>query len=113
MDAACSARPFIFFRPSLSLSLSLIPSFHLHLFTSLSLSLLLSQRAYNAVCVNEFLLFLLSYCGLKDAEEQCNKGGRALIKHSNLLSSPFCCGDSATKIDEALSDTQEAHYIYI
>ena len=60
-----------------------------------------------------FFCFLLSYCGLKDAEEQCNKGGSALIKHSNLLSSPFFCGDSATKIDEALSDTQEAHYIYI
>ncbi len=62
---------------------------------------------------NEFLLFLLSYCGLKDAEQQSNKEGSALIKYSNLLSSPFCCGNSATKIDEALSGTQEAHYIYI
>lgn len=70
-----------------------------------------------SVCVkrdeNEFLSFLLSYHGLKDAEQQRNKGGGALIKYSNLLSSPFCCGNSAAKIDEALSDTQEAHYIYI
>lgn len=58
-------------------------------------------------------MLCLSYCELKDAEQQCNKEGSALIKYSNLLSSSFCCGDSAAKIDEALSDVQEAHYISI
>lgn len=58
-------------------------------------------------------MFLLSYCGLKDTEQQYNKRGSVLIKCSNLLSSPFCVVDSATKIDDGLSDTQEAHYIYI
>lgn len=64
-------------------------------------------------CVNEFLLFRLLHSGLKDAEQQHNKGGSALIKYSNLLSSPFCCGNGASKINEPLSDTQGAHYIYI
>lgn len=61
----------------------------------------------------EFPVLRLSYCELKDAEQQCNKEGSALIKYINLLSSSFCCGDSAAKIDEALSDVQEAHYISI
>ena len=97
-----------FFRPPLPLSPHPFfpsPSFYLSLSHLRSLCV---QRG-----VNEFLLFLLSYCGLKDAEQQCNKGGSALIKYSNLLSSPFCCGNSAAKIDEALSNTQETHYIYI
>lgn len=109
MDAARSARPFIFLDP-LSLSFSPSP-------LSISIFLHLTLPFANSVCalcsVNEFLLFLLLYGGLKDAEQQCNKGGSTLIKYSNLLSSPFCCGNSASKINEALSDTQEAHYIYI
>lgn len=95
-----------FFRtPPLSIY---IPSSHLHLFF---LPLILFFFAFSVWV--QFLLFLLSYCGLKDAEQHCNKGGSALIKYSNLLSSPFCCGDSTAKIDEPPSDTQEAHYIYI
>lgn len=99
-----------FFRPSLSFSLY-IPSFHLHLFTSRSPFCVLSVCVQRGV--NEFLLFLLSYCGLKDAEQQCNKGGSALIKYSNLLSSPFCCGNSAAKIDEALSDIRSPLHLYL
>lgn len=87
-----------FFRPSPAFSLCLTPSF-LPLFCSLFV-----------LC--EFLLFLLCDCRLKDAEQQWNKGGSALIKYSNLLSSPFCCGGSTAKIDEALSETHETHYIY-
>lgn len=106
MDAAPSARPFIFLDPSPSLSFS----------TSIFLYLTLPPPVISVCalrCVNEFLLFQLLHSGLKDAEQQRNKGGSALIKYSNLLSFPFCCGNGASKINEPLSDTQGAHYIYI
>lgn len=103
----CSA---IHFLDPLSLSFSLSP-LSIPIFLHLTLPFAISVCVLCSV--NEFLLFLLLYGALKDAEQQCNKGGSTLIKYSNLLSSPFCCGNSASKINEALSDTQEAHYIYI
>lgn len=74
---------------------------------SLYISLFLLQSVCLLCDVNEFLLFLPLYSGLKDAEQQCNKGGSALIKYCNLLFSSFCCGNSSAKIDEALSDLHQ------
>lgn len=85
-----------------------IPLFSLS--SHLTLPVLISVCVWRRV--NEPLLFLLSRGALKDAEQQRNNGGSALIKYSNLLSF-FCCGSGTSKINEALSNTQRTHYIYI
>lgn len=77
-----------FFRPSPSFFLPFFlssPSLHLHFFSS-SHSLLL------CACSVRLSRSFPPAADSKMLEQQCNKGGSALIKYSNLLSTPFCCG---------------------